>query len=31
MTHEDFLRTIEITDLKKEEREEDKECLEQAK
>lgn len=29
MTHEDFLRAIELTDLKKEEREEDEEPLEQ--
>lgn len=31
MTHEDFLRAIELTDLKKEEREEDEECLKQGK
>lgn len=31
MTHEEFLRVIELTDLKKEEKEEDKQCLKQEK
>lgn len=31
MTREDFLNVIVITDLKSEEKEEDKQCLEQEK
>lgn len=31
MTHEEFLKAIELTDLKREEGEEDKQCLKQEK